>query len=93
MTDEIFVSEKTGKRYRYEPSCIDLPKTLYGILTEIIEPKMEVGDFVAYSDKNGEHSGVFRYRGIMGNSLEYVYEIRKANGEVWLKENNEWVKK
>jgi hypothetical protein len=85
---ETFICEQNNKRYRIESR-----HGIAVVLREIIEPKLEVGDFVAYVDKNDDHTAVFKYRDTMGKSLEFVYEIRKANGEVWRKIDGNWIKK
>lgn len=86
MTNEIFVSEKTGKRYRIKPH------NLGGYLVdlrEIIEPKLERTDWYQYEeDEFACHQN--RWSSIEVSRLK---EIRKANGEVWQKIEGVWHKK
>lgn len=83
MNDEIFISEKTGKRYK-------LIDNTYNVrLIEIIEPKLEQNDWYQYEE---DQTSCYKNR---WSSVEVsrLKEIRKANGEIWVKENNEWRKK
>jgi hypothetical protein len=89
MTDETFISEKTGKRYKLVISRDDLNDY---IIREIIEPKIENTDWVQYVDDRGQTAGMFEVREEHGKSLAYVLEIRKASGEVWKRINGDWVR-
>lgn len=90
MTDETFISEKTGKKYRFKGIPHFKEDGFLGTLSEIIEPKLEVGDW--WQDDDG---GLHHIKDIDIDSPisdRVCYEIRKVNGEVWKKINGEWVK-
>lgn len=93
MSKRIFVDEKTGERFEAEEVfCYGSDEIAY-ILKEIIEPKLEVGDwYVEYHDP--QHPIFCRGDSIEYSSMEdgYIKEIRKANKEHWIKdkETNTW---
>jgi hypothetical protein len=85
LKEKTFICEQDGKRYRIE--------SRYGIavvLREIIEPKLEVGDWALrdyaipkiVSIENPEIWKLWEF-----------FEIRKASGEVWRATNGQWIKK
>ena len=88
MTDEIFISEKTGKRYKIKPH--DLGGTLID-LREIIEPKLEFNDWVkkecCYDDE------IYIVKFPYSWDIKNYIEIRKASGEIWVKKDGVWEKK
>ncbi len=97
MTDtETFTSDKTGKKYRFvEMQKVNKYMPPQGYLKEIIEPVLEVGDWYNIDS----HVKAFIFRDDEGDqkwkqeSRHYISEIRKATGEIWIKENGEWKKK
>lgn len=88
MTDETFISEKTGKRYKV---CRDYSVGGYICIQEIIEPKLEENDW--YLDKE---DCVWIWANTIGDWAmkdgNEILEVRKANKEHWKRINNEWVK-
>lgn len=83
-----FRCEQDGKRYRLrEQTCgAFLPE-------EIIEPKLEVGDWY----RTDSWSGVIIHGTEPPGQPEHckilaLLEIRKASGEIWKKVDGEWVK-
>lgn len=101
MTDEIFVSEKTGKRYRgiVDGYHLELRKN-YIKITEIIEPKLEVGDWIlwAVSESPKPDDKILSRITYGGNFPVNLYhpdllEVRKSNGEVWIKKDGQWTNK
>ncbi len=96
MTDETFISEKTGKRYKLglnaeiitnhrEQSVITFNS--YVVLREIIEPKLEVGDWI---QAGGTYNICIVNTCLSLNQWTEPTEIRKASGEVWKRINGEW---
>lgn len=89
MSDEIFVSEKTGKRYKIITHCLT-----GGLvdLEEIIEPKLEVGDWYSTIYKQ-----LFAWQGYTGDrelmNTDKIIEIRKTSREIWVKKDGQWEKK
>ncbi len=71
------------------------PSKQYLLLEEIIEPVLEVGDWVKYTNGIGNKEGCYEITEDhqLPINLKYKCEIRKANKEHWIKENGEWVKK
>ncbi len=75
------------------------PSKQYLVLEEIIEPVLEVGDWVELVEKNDMCIGGLRFKiekvllDFWLPNIKECLEIRKANGEIWIKENGEWKKK
>lgn len=99
MTDEIFISEKTGQRYKVIDNYIRYTNSnkLNVILDPIIEPKLEVGDWLLWavpeSPKPDDRIlSRITYGGDFPINLYHanLLEIRKSNGQVWVKEREEW---
>ena len=92
-TEEIFVSQKTGKRYRLAENDLtrehgEFLKPITFIIP-IIEPTLEVGDWIQFSHCKDP----YHIEEPLSLHLDKLREIRKANGEVWVKEDGEWRKK
>lgn len=89
MTDEIFISEKTGKRYKWIGGYDNIIEL--GFITEIIEPKLAFNDWVKKESCYDDEVYIVKFP--YSWDIKNLIEIRKANGEIWVKENNEWRQK
>lgn len=97
MTDEIFLSQKTGKRYKRIQAWTFTDSFL---VKEIIEPKLEVGDWIlwAVSESPEPDDKILSRITYGGNFPVNLYhpdllEVRKSNGEVWIKKDGQWTNK
>jgi hypothetical protein len=93
-----FIDEQTGERYRIldwdathvlDDGRFDFDKKVTAKLEKIIEPRLEVGDWVYH-----KRCGMFEiHEHDLKEELIDLEEIRKASGEVWQKENGQWKKR
>jgi hypothetical protein len=91
-----FIDEQTGERYTWLGA--DIPSrsiygedTLFGGLIPIIEPKLECNDWVRKPSDYGDDAYIIKYP--YSWDIENLVEIRKANGEVFIKEDGQRKKK
>ena len=86
---ETFTSDKTGKKYKVETGNGILQHGVHFIVKEIIEPVLERGDWYEWKDELYE----FKDCEALDGDFKYATEIRKADGQVWIKKDGVWEKK
>ena len=76
---------------------VSSPESPFSLIVPIIEPKLEVGDWLEWRTSNSLMEYPLRKINYGGDFPVNLYhqdllEVRKANGERWINDNGEWRK-